>query len=59
MTLLVYNMLTVIVSLDNLDQSKYELKNTASAILSDDDSMADEDFDLDNQKSKIVSDIQT
>ncbi|CDW87943.1 UNKNOWN [Stylonychia lemnae] len=50
MTLLVYNMLTVIVQLDNLDSSKYEIKNATLDILSDDQ---DEDFDIDNKKNKI------
>jgi hypothetical protein len=45
MTLLVYNLLTVIVSLENLDAKYFEILNAESAILGD-DSNQDDDFDI-------------
>ena len=53
MTLLVYNILTVIVSLDEVDASKYDIKNASLDILADTNSNIDEDFELES-KSKIV-----
>lgn len=52
MTLSAYNVLTAIVNLDSLDQRRFEVKN-ASALLSDNESNADDDFDISNSKSKI------
>eukprot|EP00347_Sterkiella_histriomuscorum_P023312 403335132 len=59
MTLSVYNILTVIVNLESLDSKRFQIQNTASAILSDIESNAEDDFDIEDQKSKIeISDKQ-
>ena len=46
MTLSVYNILTVIVNLESLDSKRFQIQNTASAILSDIESNAEDDFDI-------------
>jgi hypothetical protein len=53
MTLSAYNVLTVIVNLENLDKNRFEIKLTASAVLSENESNIDDDFDITGSRNKI------